>query len=393
MRRMIRRVLGLALSGSLMLGCTGGAAAQGVFTREMTERSYVSAGNTQRLHRAIDKARAGEKVTIAYIGGSITEGLYAEMRETQCYAALSAQIFADKYMPDAQQLVYVNAGISGTPSLLGVTRCAADVIAKAPDVVFVEFAVNDASDADARMAYESLVRKLLKSESEPAVILLFTILKNGYTAQPHMQKIGAHYDLGMISVGDALTPAFKDGSLTWEDYSPDESHPGTAGHAFVAGLIGHYFDRAQETAPQEYALPDAPVYSAALEPLVNIRKGDPAIAGEGSFPSAAVKCYTYRQGWRHWGDRGAGKEPLSLRVDAAYMTLVFMQQNNKKFGTAEVIIDGALRDTMSGHDEKAWGNPVTRLYELGEGTHTVEIRMAEGEEDRDFILLDIGAAK
>jgi len=110
MRRMIRRVLGLTLSGSLMLGCTGGAAAQGVFTGEMTERSYVSAGNIQRLHRAIDKARAGEKVTIAYIGGSITEGLYAEMRETQCYAALSAQIFADKYMPDAQQLVYVNAG-------------------------------------------------------------------------------------------------------------------------------------------------------------------------------------------------------------------------------------------------------------------------------------------
>lgn len=40
----------------------------------MIERSLLSMGDAGRIRRVVEKARAGEPVTIAYIGGSITQG-------------------------------------------------------------------------------------------------------------------------------------------------------------------------------------------------------------------------------------------------------------------------------------------------------------------------------
>jgi lysophospholipase L1-like esterase len=220
------------------LVCTAAAAeAPFAFTREMVEKTFMDTGNTERLHAAITKAKNGETVTIAYLGGSITEGALAQPQPLKCYAYLSAHCFAEKFMPDAAKLNYINAGVSGTPSLLGITRLEQDVLRHNPDIVFVEFAVNDSSDLISQGVYESLLRKLLMSETQPAVILLFTVLSGGYSCQEHMSMLGRHYNLGMISVKDAIWPDIQQGTLAWSDYSPDYAHPTTEGHAFVAELI------------------------------------------------------------------------------------------------------------------------------------------------------------
>ncbi|MBQ8201853.1 MAG: SGNH/GDSL hydrolase family protein [Clostridia bacterium] len=388
MMKKVSRLLALMLTGSLL--CVGGAAAESVFTQEMVERSLTAVGNTERLHRAIDKAQRGEKVTIAYLGGSITEGALAQPQTTKCYAYLSAQIFAEKYMPDAKQLTYVNAGISGTPSLLGITRLEQDVLRKKPDVVFVEFAVNDSNDMVSRGVYESLVRKLLMSETQPAVILIFTLLDSGYSCQSHMQQVGKHYDLGMISVRDAIQPQIDLGKMTWRDYSTDYAHPTNEGHAFIAGLIGHYFDNAVATPPVPYAMPDNAKYGKALETLQNVRKGDAAIVSEGSFPFGPASCYSYKQGWRHLAAKG-GTEPMVLELTCSHLTLAFKQEKTQNCGKAEIWVDGVLKKTLSGYAANAWGNVVTELIDLGDSApHTIEIRMAEGDEKKTFNLLDIG---
>lgn len=115
------RVLSLLLCATLLFSAA--CAEETVFTQYMVEKSLYRLGNTQRIHKAIEKARNGEKVSLVYLGGSITEGSNAIPKSTNCYAARSARLFAEKFMPDASQLEYHNAGISGTPSLLGVTRC------------------------------------------------------------------------------------------------------------------------------------------------------------------------------------------------------------------------------------------------------------------------------
>ena len=102
MKKFLVRILALALA-VLLLVSSAALADASVFTDEMVERSLFSVGNTQRLHKAIDKARNGEAVSMVYLGGSITEGASAQPQKTHCYAALSARLFAEKYMPDLKE--------------------------------------------------------------------------------------------------------------------------------------------------------------------------------------------------------------------------------------------------------------------------------------------------
>lgn len=366
--------------------------AEDVYTQDMVERSLTAVGNTERFHRAIDKARSGEDVSIVYLGGSITEGASAQPQATKCYAYLSAQLFAEKFMVSKSQLKYRNAGISGTPSLLGVTRCKQDVLAYKPDIVFVEFAVNDGSDAQSRLFYESLVRKLVESETQPAVILIFTLTNEGYSAQTHMQQIGQHFDLGMISVRDAIQPQIDLGKMKWSDYSADFAHPSTRGHAFIAELIGHYFDVAAQTPAEPYIIPEGKKYGAPLANLVNVKPGDAAILSVGAFPHGAVSCYSYRSGWRHLASEG-GADPMVLELTSSHMTIAYKQEPNARMGRIEVRVDGKLRTVLNGYSPSAWGNIQTEMIFLGaKKAHTVELTIYEEDQGKNFYILDIGYA-
>lgn len=389
------RMIAVLLTGALLLSALPACAEENpLFPREMVERSLISVGNAERIQRAIAKAQNGEDVSIVYLGGSITEGSAASPQKTQCYAYLSAQIFADKFMADKSRLKYHNAGISGTPSLLGVTRCEKDVLAHQPDIVFVEFAVNDSTDLNSRMVYESLICKLLESETAPAVMLIFTLTSNGYSCQEHMQKVGKHYKLGMISIRDAVQAQRDAGLLAWTDYSPDDVHPNNAGHAFMADCIGYYFDQAAAAESEAYTLPRIPIFGRTLATLRNVLKDDPAIVNPGMFDVGAVNCYNYKQGWRHMSNRN-DQGALTLQLDATVMTIVYKQENNALCGTAEIWVDGKCKAKLNSNSAKAWGNPVTEMIFLGKSDepHTVEIRMAEGNEYKLFNLLDIGFAK
>ena len=387
-----KRIVSLLAAGSMLLGMNCAAAEESVFTAAMVERGLVSVGNTERIHRAMDKAKKGEDVTLVYLGGSITEGAQAQPQKTACYAALSAGLFSEKFAADPEKIHYVNAGISGTPSLLGITRVEQDVLSQKPDVVFVEFAVNDGSDEQSRIVYESLVRRLLGSETQPAVVLIFTVLAGGYTAQPHMQAVGTHYDLGMISVKNAMFPEITAGNMTYEDYSGDKVHPNTAGHAFIADMLGYYFDQAAAAEATPYAMPEGVKYGAKFENLKNIRRDSANILSVGSFKQGVYPCYTYLHGWQNSSLTAIrGMKPFALVLTCSRLTIAWKQENNTKCGTAEVVVDGKVMQTLNGHDEAAWGNVATVAIELGESAaHTVEIRMAEGDEKKTFTLLDIG---
>ena len=162
------------------------------FQAAMVSRSLYSLGNTSRLKAKLRQAQSGEDMTVAYIGGSITRGETAGAEG--CYAKLSYNYIAEKY-GTCDNVKYVNAGVSGTPSVLGNLRLQKDVLDYNADIVFVEFAVNDAQDNTHKESYESLVRTVLTQENDPAVVLIFNRTANGYTAQEYMKEIGDYYSL------------------------------------------------------------------------------------------------------------------------------------------------------------------------------------------------------
>ncbi len=103
----------------------------------------INSGNHTRLIKAMDKARRGEDLCIAFIGGSITEG-YSSTSHDKCYAKLIHDWWVREF--PGSNIRYVNAGIGGTGSDYGAARVEGDVLKYKPDVGFVDVTVNDADN-------------------------------------------------------------------------------------------------------------------------------------------------------------------------------------------------------------------------------------------------------
>lgn len=175
----------------------------------MISHSLMNLGNTYRIRKAIEKSRAGKEVTLAYIGGSITQGAGATPINTECYAYKSYQLFQKRFAV-LDNVKFIKAGVGGTPSELGMIRFDRDVLrnGEKPDIVVIEFAVNDEGDETKGNCYESLVRKVLNLPWKPAVVLLFSVFANDWNLQERLRPVGERYDLPMVSIMDAVTPQF-----------------------------------------------------------------------------------------------------------------------------------------------------------------------------------------
>ena len=90
-------------------------------------------GDLSRLAQVILRAQCGEDITIAFLGGSITEGRGATNIQ-DCYVSQVYQWWKNTF-PQAK-INAVNAGIGGTSSYLGVHRVYEEVLSFQPDLVF-----------------------------------------------------------------------------------------------------------------------------------------------------------------------------------------------------------------------------------------------------------------
>ncbi len=345
----------------------------------MVERSLMTTGDMTRMANVLKKAENGEEITVSYIGGSITEGLtVAPANPELCWANLSYEWLCEKY-PNAK-INYVNAGLSGTPSILGNVRLERDILAHKPDICFVEFAVNDGMETSYKNAYESLVRTLLAQENDIAVVLLFTVIENGHTCQPHMSEIGNNYKLPMISEPDSLGVEFAEGRMTWQDYSADESHPNQRGHEIVRDFVAHYYETVMETLDDNTGTVDktlpAPVFSDKYIDMhfIDSETLKPELVGfvENDVHSA------FHNGWMYKGEEDAS---LTFTLNCKALQLIYKANNSKAFADAEIYVDGDLVTTVNSNKSDGWNNPVTELVidndEAAE--HTVEIKVVGGE--------------
>ncbi|MDD7428853.1 MAG: SGNH/GDSL hydrolase family protein, partial [Oscillospiraceae bacterium] len=94
------------------------------FHAAMINRSLLSKGNNYRMKKVIEKLKNGEKTTFAYLGGSITEGVGAS--PVTCWAKLSFDGICEMFGNTNSE--YINAGLSGTPSVLGNIRAERDIL-------------------------------------------------------------------------------------------------------------------------------------------------------------------------------------------------------------------------------------------------------------------------
>lgn len=390
----------------------------------MIEKSLMNLGNTYRIRKAIEKAKAGKDVTVAYIGGSITQGAGATPINTECYAYKSYQLFQNRFA-SGNNVKFIKAGVGGTPSELGMLRFDRDVLrdGEKPDIVIVEFAVNDEGDETKGDCYESLVRKILKLDWNPEVVLLFSVFANDWNLQERLRPVGDLYDLPMVSIRDAVVEQFtrKEGRvLTKNQFFYDMFHPSNIGHTIMADCLQYLFERCEL---REHARLDAfenglteegmLLQRLKLEPVIggsfeNVRLMDKkdfyegAVIETGDFTATDQELQSvemddalnltpeFPYNWMYDGTK-MDAEAFTLRMNCKALVLIFKDSGEVDVGKAEVFVDGAHVLTADPHINN-WQHCNAAILFNNENSeeHTVKIEIAKEDIDKKFTILGFG---
>ena len=160
---------------------------------------------------------AGAEIRIAYFGGSIT---------AQNGWRPKTLAYFQKTYPGAK-FSEINAAIGGTGSDLGVFRLKQDVLDKKPDLMFVEFAVNDGGAAPEQIirCMEGIVRQTWQSLPECDICFVYTLTEQlsppmlegkFQRSASEMEKVAGHYGIPTIHMAMEVAKLAKEGKLLWK---------------------------------------------------------------------------------------------------------------------------------------------------------------------------------
>ena len=139
--------------------------------KQFNEDTLYSEGNLGRLAKAVKKAKSGKTAKFVFYGnGSNTANNHEYAAVGSDYVELFEEWFTVNYGPCE---VY-KQGSDGLQSSTALLKVEHDVLRFEPDVVFLDFAVQDnlANSAGNAMAYDKIIRRILESKSSPAVVAL-----------------------------------------------------------------------------------------------------------------------------------------------------------------------------------------------------------------------------
>lgn len=353
---------------------------------KMYQDSLYSIGNTARTLDKIKKAKAGEKITIGYIGGSITEGTSAG--PSLCYAKRSYEYFAQTF-GTGNNVSYVNAGLSGTSSVLGVLRAQRDLLSKKPDIIFIEYSVNDQGSIQYQKAYEALTKKCLMQDNDPAVIVLVTRSQSGGSCQKQMAAVAKNYDLPVISVDNAISNALNSGKMTWGDYASDQFHPHVKGHQLVADFIGYYYRQAQlsKNRSTSYTIPTTTVYGDEYWTAEMVNKSELINFNPGSFRNG-TSIGAFPDGWTNSKN---GNTPMTFTTQGKGIFIMF-KSNQSGMGTVVVNVNGK-QSKVSGNKLYTWGGPDADIAYIQDNVDTLKVSVSMESASSNFEILGIGVVK
>lgn len=346
-------------------------------TENMLIRSILREGNQARIASKIQYAidNPKEMTNIVYLGDSITAGSSAS--SSNQYTNQFTRWWEDNVSYFAKP---VNAGIGATDTYLAVHRAERDVLSQDPDIIFIEF-INDADTDFYKKAMESLVRKCLAYESQPAVILVEMTMEDGTCPQRVHTQIAEHYDLPVISYHDAVLPEITAGNFTWRDISPDNIHPNDAGHKLLGQLLSNYIQSVKDNLANidmtvTTELPEAITGDKYAEASVaNRDTAEVTVTDEGAFTNKPSFYQNFTNGW---GTTTGGS--ITFEVEAKNLGMVYNKNVDGTFGMVEIYVDGEKIKTIDADFTGGWGSYacMEEFYQSDEkAKHTVTITVAD----------------
>ena len=355
------------------------------------------------------KLNNGKGITVAYFGGSITEGAGSSSYD-KCWAGRTTAWLREKW-PNCE-INHVQAAIGGTDSSFGVHRCDRDVCKSHPDLVFFEFSVND-QDLDYQTALrntEACVKKIRKANAESEIIIVYTatkILEDNMAEGRILHARAAHstvahyYDLPEIDIGSALIQrVLAEGSPKadkddWLRYTKDTVHPNDAGYEIYAAVLIKNLEEMISGAKKI----DSPISYADLKPIVSDE--------DSHIEARIIDCDEAQtdSSWSHVDESLCGRYPhyieclepggeLAFEFDGKQIGIMWMMAEDS--GDALCSIDGGEPFTVSSWDIycKTFRRVNAALIKSGlkNGHHVLKLKLSsEKNEESKGNALRIGA--
>lgn len=225
--------------------------------------------------------QAGAEVKIGYFGGSIT---------AQSGWRPKTLAHFQKSYPQAK-ISEINAAIGGTGSDLGVFRLKQDMLDHQPDLLFVEFAVNDGGAEPQKIfqCMEGIVRQTWRSLPQCDICFVYTITEalvppmlegKFQRSASAMEKIADHYGIPSIHMGMEVAKLAKAGKLLWKaklPKTPEEKQALGEKFVFAPDSVHPHPETGHELYLQAIIRSWTPITSASKSPADHVL-GAPFVA-------------------------------------------------------------------------------------------------------------------
>jgi len=408
-----KRILGVFISIMIM---AQGIAAEHPFGMKdadyskLLQSTIMTTGNNYRLKKVLAKIRKGDKVNIAAIGGSVTEGA-GPAKFTDGYAYQFFRALKATYAPgDGSNLYFDNAGLSGTSSLTGAVRYKQDVIdvlGGTPDLLIVEFAVNDGGEPLFQRSFEALVRDALLHNPDTAVIAIYAAATYGNTSGPK-KAVADNYGIPQINMLEIVNDGIKNGTFTKEQYYSDYVHPTYEGHQIMCDALMNVVAIADKAKADAFVrVPEKSFIEPSLSGMIQVTGDSEDVKiSAGGFNEYDKSTQTIKKtnsvefssNWHHKMSAQPNEEPFKMDIYCKNLVLIWKNQSGgsfDKFGYADVWVDGKRVAIYNGGKQGGWNNcePNIIIDEPVAKQHTVEIKMSAKSEKLGFTILTFGYSK
>lgn len=238
----------------------------GIDSEEFNTSTWLTYKKAAELNNTYYKLTVKKELNVAYFGGSVTQGYGSTDASTKSWRALTTAWLKEQY-PDAE-ITETNAAIGGTGTSYGMYRAVSDLkldnASEKPDLVFIEFAINDLYDGvtyeGAKSNMETIIRTVYSYAPDADIMILFTTDKTRsnteYDTIRGHKEIAEAYKLPYLAIGSMLWNDLCEESnstypsdTVWSSYFYDYVHPGDAGYAKYAEYVTTYLSEifAQKT--------------------------------------------------------------------------------------------------------------------------------------------------
>lgn len=353
------------------------------------------------------KLKAGQPVKVAYLGGSITA---ANGWRVKTLAWMQAQY------PQAK-LSEIHAAIGGTGSDLGVYRVGFDALRHKPDLLFVEFAVNDggADPREIHRCMEGIVRQTWAADPATDICYVYTLtgnmvdeLKGGKfpRAASAMEAVADHYAIPSIHFGVEVVKRIGEDKLVFKAsksptpeerkaygdrllFTDDNVHPLEAGHGLYAEVFARHAPALFAAGKAGAHVPGKPLVADNYEKasMLPLEKAKPGAGWTRLDPTTdpRAKSFANRMPGLYRADQPGTKLSFRFKGTAAGIYDLL----GPDCGQLKVSVDGEKPRTVARIDGYCTYHriAVLRLASgLPDAVHTIDIEIDSAVPDKAKIL-------